>query len=333
MNGKSIISIILTVTLSLSVSARQKVGVVFGGGGAKGAAEVGVLKVIEEAGIPVDYVAGTSVGAIVGSLYAAGYSAAELDTLFCSQEWLTLLTDHNEELSLQPYVVRNGVTYIFGFPLFQSGETVLGVMTGNKIVQLIDSLTSQRGATTFHNLEKHFSCVATDLKTVSEVVIDEGNVAQAVRASLAIPGVFKPVRRGDELLIDGGVMNNLPVDVVRQMGADIVIAIDLQQDTPPQRQANGQADSHRLQGKGDALKYLELLDIPMISGIVNWASNRPDQQKYWDNVRAADIVIRPSLPDYDASNFGNENARRMIDIGERDARKHWDQLIRLFRRP
>ena len=320
--AKSFMIVCLALCLAMTASGRQKVGLVFGGGGAKGAAEVGVLKVIEEAGIPIDYVAGTSIGAVVGGLYAAGYSAAELDTLFSSQQWLSLLTDRNSELAMQPYVVRDGVTYIFGFPVFQSGESILGVVSGNKIVQLIDSLASERSATTFDCLQRPFCCVAADLKTVSEVVIDDGSVAQAVRASMAIPGIFKPVRRGEQLLIDGGVMNNLPVDVVRQMGADIVIAIDLQQNVP----------ERRLPADNDALGYLELLGIPMLTGIVNWATNRPDQQKYWENVKSADIVIRPDLPDYDASNFGNENARRMITIGERDARRQWDKLQSLLNR-
>ena len=307
---------IVALCLFLGAGARPKVGLVFGGGGAKGAAEVGVLKVIEQAGIPIDYVAGTSIGAVVGCLYASGYNATELDTLFSTQEWMTLLTDHDDKLTTEPYVVRDGVTYIFGFPVFQSGEPLLGVVSGNKIMQLIDSLTGKRGADSFESMEKPFCCVAADLKTITEVDISEGPLAQAVRASMAIPGVFKPVRRDNQLLIDGGMMNNLPVDVVRRMGADVVIAIDLQQSKPAPRQP---ADK-------EALGFLELLGIPMLSGLVDWVVNRPDQRKYLENVAAADLVIRPDLPDYEASNFGNRNSRRMIDIGERDAKKQWDKL-------
>ena len=100
-----------------ALGGRPKVGLVLGGGGAKGAAEVGVLKVIERAGIPVDYIAGTSIGAVVGGLYAAGYTATELDSMFCQQEWLTLLTDRRNDIAGELYQVKDGVTYIFGFPI------------------------------------------------------------------------------------------------------------------------------------------------------------------------------------------------------------------------
>ncbi|MBQ4230516.1 MAG: patatin-like phospholipase family protein [Salinivirgaceae bacterium] len=101
---------------------RLKVGLVLGGGGAKGAAEVGVLKVIEEAGIPIDYIAGTSIGSIVGALYSVGYRAETLDSLFCSQEWLTLLADREVTLSSEPIAERDGITYIFGFPVSRKGS-------------------------------------------------------------------------------------------------------------------------------------------------------------------------------------------------------------------
>ena len=101
----------------MNATGRPKVGLVLGGGGAKGAAEVGVLKVLEKAGVPIDYIAGTSIGSIVGSLYAAGYTATELDSMFCQQEWLTLLTDRRNDMGNEPYKVKDGITYIFGFPV------------------------------------------------------------------------------------------------------------------------------------------------------------------------------------------------------------------------
>ena len=118
-------------------SGRPKVGLVLGGGGAKGAAEVGVLKVIEKAGIPVDYIAGTSIGSIVGGLYAAGYTPTERDSMMCQQEWLTLLTDRKSDLSGEPYKVKDGVTYIFGFPIMgdlKAGDIGgFGLMRGEQV--------------------------------------------------------------------------------------------------------------------------------------------------------------------------------------------------------
>ena len=145
----------------LTVAAeRPKIGLVLGGGGAKGAAEVGVLKVIERAGIPIDYIAGTSIGSIVGSLYAAGYTANELDTMFCQQEWLTLLTDRRGDISNEPYMVKDGVTYIFGFPVMGDiKEEVIGgfgMMRGERIEQLVDSMLKRKGCRDFNSLKIPF---------------------------------------------------------------------------------------------------------------------------------------------------------------------------------
>ena len=205
----------------VALAGRPKVGLVLGGGGAKGAAEVGVLKVIEEAGIHIDYIAGTSIGSIVGGLYAAGYSAAELDTMFRTQEWLSLLTDRRSDIGGEPYQVKDGVTYIFGFPVYDrndNGDTGIGgfgMMRGTRIEQLIDSMVSYRGCASFESLPTPFRCVAADFRQAQEVVLGEGILAKAIRASMAIPGVFKPVSWNGTWLVDGGMLNNLPVDVVR----------------------------------------------------------------------------------------------------------------------
>ena len=311
----------------LSASAgRLKVGLALGGGGAKGAAEVGVLKAIEEAGIPIDYIAGTSVGAIVGGLYAAGYSASELDTMFRTQEWLSLLTDRRSDFSSKPYQVENGVTYIFGIPVFErnssdTGIAGFGMMKGGRIEQLIDSMASYRGCAGFETLPTLFCCVAADFMQAREVVINNGILAKAIRASMAIPGVFKPVNIGGTLLVDGGMLNNLPVDVVKAMGADIVIAIDLQQSetTPPK--------------PIEELTLLEPLANALgLGGLFRWATTRPDIEKYGKNVKMADIYIAPSLPDMDASSFGNKNSARMIETGYQEGRRHWQELMDLKQR-
>ena len=305
-----------------ALGGRPKVGLVLGGGGAKGAAEVGVLKVIERAGIPIDYIAGTSIGAVVGGLYAAGYTATELDTMLCRQEWLTLLTDRRSDLSAEPYKVKDGVTYIFGFPVMgdlKAGDIGgFGIMRGEQVEQLIDSMARNKRCRDVDELKIPFRCVAADFRSASEIIIKNGQLSKAVRASMAIPGIFKPVLRDGKILVDGGMLNNLPVDVVKDMGADIVIAIDLQQEEKKPRKNN--SDLSLLSGFGDLLG---------IGGLLNWVTTRPDIAKYADNVKQSTIYIHPPLPDMDASSFGNKNSARMIKVGEDEAMKHWDELLKL----
>ena len=293
-----------------TVTAQQKIGLVLGGGGAKGAAEVGVLKVLEEAGVKPDYIVGTSIGSIVGGLYAAGYTAAELETMFKTQEWLTLLTDRDAGLSNEPYVTRDGITYVFGFPIMdRNGGRGIGMMKGERIEHVLDSMVAAKGMRTIENLKIPFRCVAADVHTVEEVVLSKGSVASAMRASMAIPGVFKPVRKGDWLLVDGGLLNNLPVDVCRAMGADIVIAVDLQQN---EQKPKVKKDASLLTGLGSLFG---------LGGIIEWVTDRPDIDKYLENRKKADIYIHPDIQGLDAASFGNKNSAKMIKAGEEAARK------------
>lgn len=306
------VSCLLLMALMVTATAiagRPKVALVFGGGGAKGAAEVGALKVIERAGIPVDMVVGTSIGSIVGGLYCCGYTANQLGDLFHTQEWLSLLTDRNPEFSNQPYVVHNQVTYVFGFPVMDKNSTSFGMMKGEKIEHLLDSISGYRKEISFDSLRIPFRCVAVDLKTTTEHVLARGKLSRAMRASMAIPGLFKPVNANGLTLVDGGMLNNLPTDVARQMGADVIIAIDLQQ------------AKHKE-------KDFSLKDRYGIGGILDWIVSRPDVKKYHQNVKLADIYINPSLP-YDASSFGSKKCERMMQIGEKTAMKQWEKLMEL----
>ena len=301
---------VLVLGVSMASAGRPRVALVLGGGGAKGAAEVGALKVIEQAGIPVDYVVGTSIGSIVGGLYACGYTPAQLDTMFRTQEWLSLLTDRRQDLAWDPYKVQDGVTYVFGFPVIDRSDTSFGVMKGEKIEALLDSMSGCSREISFDSLRIPFRCVAVDLKNTTEHVLSQGKLSRAMRASMAIPGIFKPVHIDGMSLVDGGMLNNLPTDVARQMGADIVIAIDLQQEKQEERSYS-------------------LRDNLGIGGLLDWVVSRPDVKKYNQNLKLADIYINPRLPDYDASSFGNKNAARMMQIGEKAALKVWPQLMKL----
>lgn len=309
-------------TDSAAPQSRPKIGLVLGGGGAKGAAQVGALRVIERAGIPIDYIAGTSIGSVVGALYAAGFRADELDTLFCNQQWLNLLTDRREDLSREPYRQVNGTTYVFGFPILDKNASLFGLLRGQVVEQMLDSMLALRGCVEYECLPTPFSCVATEWRTAKEVVLQKGTIPQSVRASIAIPGIFKPANIGGIQLVDGGMLNNLPVDVVRQMGADIVIAIDLQQDKPeaPKSTSSPVAAIADMLGLGDLFGF---------SGIIDWAFTRPDIKKYYENCKQADIYINPTLPDFDASSFGNKNMKRMMSAGEKAAQQQWDKLAKL----
>ena len=261
---------------------RPKVGLVLGGGGAKGAAEVGVLKVIEEAGVPIDYIAGTSIGSILGGLYSLGYRSADLEQLFLQQEWLDLF----------------------------AGE----MLEGGKIEALFDSIACRQSPNTcladslsFDDLPIPYRCVAVDLRRMEEVVLSKGKLSRAMRASMAIPVALRSVEIDGRKLVDGGLLNNLPVDVVRQMGADVVIAVDLQQ------------NKHKT-------KSFSLKDELGIGGFLDWLISRPDWNKYNDNCDDADIYINPPLDGYSITDFSHKLINEMMTIGEKEARKHMKEL-------
>ena len=171
----------------------KKVGLVLSGGGAKGAAEIGALKVIEQNNIKIDYIAGTSIGSIMGALYSAGYKAQELQKFFASLE---------KEEAQKSSVVR----------------------------QMVGDLLEAKGVTTFDDLQIPFRCVVADTKELKEVVLSEGSVLDAVMASSAIPYIYDNVTIDDHIYVDGGFFNNLPVDVVLDMGAEYTLVVDLRQE-------------------------------------------------------------------------------------------------------
>ena len=343
---KHLLTLFIAVTLAATaqaqqpaVSTRPHVGLVFGGGGAKGAAEVGVMKVIERAGIPIDYIAGTSIGAIVGGLYASGYNSETLDSLFRSQEWLTLLADRKREVQDEFITRRDGVTYVLGFPIFREKPQTpqqpsptprkpfrFGAIRGDNIVSLLDSMVTrsvgQSTLTSFDQLPTPFRCIAVNANTFEEVELSSGNLPLAMRASMAIPGLFKPVEMGDSNLIDGGMLNNLPVDVVRRMGADIIIAIDL-------------TVNHHDDADDDlwgSLPWGSIFGRNGVWGIIDWVFSRPDLEKYSENSCSADLYINPNLDGYAVTEFSRQSIGEMIDIGEEAAMRQWKQLKQLSKR-
>ncbi len=207
---------------------RPTVALVLSGGGAKGAAHVGVLKVLEELRVPVDMIVGTSMGAIVGGLYAAGYSPEQMEHELIETDWRAIFSDRASppEQSFRLKRAREEYGYIEVGLGADGFEFPSGFITGQRLgFRLKSLLLHTAGTDDFDDLRIPYRAVAADLETGQEVVLEEGNVAEAMRASMAVPGVFAPVERDGRILVDGGVVNNLPINVARELGADVIIAV------------------------------------------------------------------------------------------------------------
>jgi NTE family protein len=211
--------------------ARPTIGLVLSGGGARGAAHAGALKVIEELRIPVDYVVGTSMGAIVGGLYASGVSPDQIEAQLTAVDWDALFDDRPPRGSIPFRRKQEDWEQFAEFEVGLGGKGLLfpsGLISGQKLNYLLGRMTiGEAGVEDFDELPIPFRAVATDLNTGEMVVLGDGSLTQAMRASMAVPGLFTPVRLGGRTLVDGGVARSLPVDVVRSMGADVVIAVDI----------------------------------------------------------------------------------------------------------
>jgi NTE family protein len=210
---------------------RAKIGIALEGGGALGLAHIGVLDWFEEHHIPVDYIAGTSMGGLVGGLYAAGKSPKELQELVEQQKWNIIIggqTPHEDLSYRRKEDVRDYPTF-FQLGLKKGLSLPAGLNAGHQISLLIDRETlPYDNLKSFDELPIPYRSVATDIVSGKEVVFSDGSLSQAMRATMSIPGLFNPVRIGNQVLVDGGLVGNLPTDVVRQMGADVVIAIHLE---------------------------------------------------------------------------------------------------------
>jgi NTE family protein len=211
---------------------RPSIGLVLGGGGARGSAHIGVIRALEEMRVPIDCVVGTSMGSLVGALYATGMSVPEMEETIAGIDWEVLFRDETPRVD-QPYRRKRDdeIFALYGPKIGIGPDTSLiptGLISGQNINFLFESLISERVQVEhFDELTLPFRAVAADLLTGEAVVMDRGNLALAMRASMSVPAVFDPVSRDGRLLVDGGIANNLPVDVARDMGADIVIAVDV----------------------------------------------------------------------------------------------------------
>jgi NTE family protein len=281
---------------------RPKIGLVLSGGGAKGFAHIGVLKVLEQAGVKIDYIGGTSMGAVVGGLYATGYSATQIDSIFRATNFDELLQDYIPRSSKSFYEKQNDELYAISLPFkkFSVGVPIAlskGMYNYNLLTRLTHSVRNIRD---FNQLKIPFVCVTTDIETGQEVIMHSGYLPQAMLASSAFPTLFSPVEIDGKLLIDGGVSNNYPVEEVRKMGADIIIGVDVQDDL---KDRNSLKDATRI--------LVQISNLQMIESMK-------------DKIIKTDMYIKPDISKYTVISF--DQGQEIIKRGEEAAFACYEQI-------
>ncbi len=299
----------LKVATAPAAESMPRLGLALAGGGAKAAASIGVLKVLEQEGIPVAGVAGTSMGAGVGGLLAAGYRPEEIEQIFLANDWNDIFNDKPARAFLTQEQKEAGSRHLLEFT-FQQGRFMppSGLSAGQKLTNLLAARTlaaSFEADLDFDRLSVPFRAVATDIETGEAVVLRRGLLHEAVRASMAIPLVFQPVDIQGRLLVDGGLVNNLPVDVVRALGSEVVIAVD---------------SSARLEKKERLVSLVEIMS-QSISLQVRRESER--------QAALADLVITPDTSDYSFTDFPAMKA--IIRRGEEAARAALPRIRELMK--
>jgi NTE family protein len=314
---KYLVRLLFLCSISISLlaqgnidSSRPKIGIALSGGGALGFAHIGALKIIDSLGIPLDYVTGTSMGAIVGGLYSIGYSPAQMESLATSIDWVDLFNDSPERAEL-PYFEKE-LTGRYQLNLDLVGFTPrmpTGLIYGQKISLLFSSLTYKyEFKKNFDLLPIPFKCVAVDLITGKEVIMEKGSLSKALRASMSIPTVFAPEPLDEYLLIDGGVLNNFPTDIVKNMGSDIVIGLSL---SLPRKSYD------------DYNSFLDILDR---------TTDIPRYKKFSDNRDIADLEIEQDVSGYSLMDFDKASISELIERGVVAARSYIPQLLEIKNR-
>lgn len=271
-----------------AVAEPIKVGLVLSGGGTKGGAHIGVIRALEENNVKISYVVGTSVGAIIGAMYATGLTADEIETAIAGIDWEDVLRDDPPRSSVPIQMKRGDFDYLVRARTgFSAGQLKfpLGVSQGQKVTRLLRQLLRKgEGVDRFDNLTIPFRAVATSLTTGEAVVLARGDLALSVRASMSLPGVFTPVEIRGQYLVDGGIAANLPIDVARQMGADRVIAVDI---TSP---------------------LLAKKDIDSVLSVTQQIINMMTRRNADDQIATltpGDVIIRPDVKGIDTLDFAN----------------------------
>ncbi len=295
---------------------RLKVGVVLGGGGARGASHIGVLKYMEEMGIPIDYVAGTSMGSIMGGFYAMGYPPDELASLIANINWSEYIGNTIDRPLMSENARQRNSTLMLEIPfshesLFSAdpnasflSELPSAYVSNSSLVNLFNDLcVGYQSEMDFNDLPIPFACVATDLITGDEVVMRSGSVPTAMRASMAIPGVFSPVIVGDKVLVDGGLVNNFPADVLREMGADIIIGVEV-----------------------TSTKDITISDLQSLPQVLSRLVTNSTSAKRVENREMCDIHIVPDCSGYGMLSFTPEAIETLVGRGYEKASEYHDQF-------
>lgn len=274
---------------------RPKIGLVLSGGGAKGFAHIGVLKVLEQAGVKIDYIGGTSMGAVVGGLYSSGYSATQIDSIFTNTNFDELLSDYIPRTTKSFYEKRSDEMYAFTLPFnkFSIGIPIAlskGMYNYNLLTKLTHNVRHIRD---FNKLPIPFVCIATDIEKGQEVVLNSGYLPQALLASSAFPTLFSPIERDEKLLVDGGVTNNYPVEEVRKMGADIIIGVDVQDDL---KDRNSLKEATRI--------LVQISNLQMIESMK-------------EKVKLTDIYLKPDISAFTVISF--DQGKDIVRKGEEAA--------------
>lgn len=283
-----------------ATQAAERIGLVLGGGGARGAAHIGVLKVLEREHIPIHAITGTSIGAIVGALYSAGYSPEEIEQLIGSIDWADIFHDGSARTELPMRQKETDLGILANLELgFTKGRLTYPttLVRGQKLGLLLRRYFLGRGnIESFDDLPIPFRCVATDIGVVRPVVFESGDLALAVRASMAVPGAFAPVHHEGKVLVDGGIVDNLPVDIARQMGVDRLIVVDVGQPLAPEDSINTSLD----------------VLLQMVNGLM-----RDRLERSIATLTDKDILLQPELGQLTSASF--PDAMKGIPAGEQAA--------------
>jgi len=284
---------------------RPKIGLVLSGGGAKGIAHIGILKAMEEEGIRPDFITGTSMGSIIGGLYALGYSADQLDTIIRQIDWEQVLSN-NIPLEFIAYEEKEYYNrYLIELP-FEKGKLKLptGVIQGQMLSEMLARFTwPSKNYSSFDDFPIPFRCIATDVSTGKEIIFSKGSLAKAMRASMAIPTAFTPVDLDTTLAVDGGVVNNFPVEELYKMGADIIIGVNV---------------SHG---------FKSAYEIKTMTGILLQISMIPSSEKLEGQIEKCDIYISPDLKGYSTASFSSYN--EILELGYKAGEKYRPELRHL----
>jgi NTE family protein len=298
-----------TVSSNAHALGRPKVCLVLSGGGARGAAHVGVLKVLEEYRIPIDCIAGTSMGALVGAAYASGNTIPEMETLLSNLTTNTLFRDKppREELQIRRKQEDRSLLFSPELGLGSVGGDMLpkGIVSGLQLESVLREISAP-GYRDFDKLPIPYRAVATDLVTGKAVVFSKGELANVMRSSMSVPVAISPVEIDGQILVDGMLVNNLPVDVGRAMGADVIIAVNV--GTP-------------------LMKREQLGSVLGIAGQMLSILTEQNVQASLASLKPTDIVITPELGDFSTDDF--DHLKTTLPIGEAAARKVADQLSKL----